>query len=1328
MFTEKFSCAILIPVIESRRSTKFLMPPSRLAAFCEKFIQASWLVALIVAPLYFNIYSSRVFEPDKIALIRTLALAMGAMWLVLRTERWRRRNTLSEDALFSTRVRAWLASISRENPLTLPALFLLIAYLISTALSLSPIVSFFGSYQRLQGLYTFSSYLVIFFLAASQIKSRADIDRAITIALIVSFPIAFYGIIQHYFLDPLPWIGDVTARVASNLGNSIFIGSFLILTVPLALARLIQTTERAAATRRARLLLYAAIIATFLVVAGAWGSAFELGAKPLIETNFTGTLTAEQLALASSAFNLALATTLAVVVVWLGAAFLFKLRAVIIVLIAAYTILLAIQLIALFFSQSRGPLLGLLGGMFTFGVLFAVIRGAHKFALGIVSAAALVVILLALINIPNSPLSFLRALPYVGRMGRVFELEGGTGRVRVLIWQGALKLVVPHESLWSPLTGEDSVNVIRPLVGYGPETMYVAYNKFYPPELGTLESRNATPDRSHNETFDALVTTGLAGFVAENVLFLSIFYLALRWLGLMPSPRARNLFITAWFGGGSVLAIAFGLTLGWEFIGVALPGGMILGMFIYLVALTLRGSTRSVWNEPSHSLWLVALTALFVSHFIEIHFGIAIVTTRVYFWFFAAVFVALGTRRIAMQESAVPVESREQPVQKNLNPTAPPAKRKRAAQNAPIMPRREVSSTRRAPDLAHKVSTAPLITFAFLVGFILAVMAFDYINTNNVGVLGSPSVSGLDIIISALTIKQTTTGGMTSLAMLWLFVATLLIGLGVCAGEWGSPFRLGARDWIVAGILFVVLAFAIFSGLAFYHVLLIATVGAEILDALLAAVVLLTVFMLLIVTICAITLLFDDTRSMPWMIRTTNAVVLPILLIIAFVLIFSTNIEPIRADMLYKQAASITGSDNARAIALLQRALQLQPQQDYYDLFLGRAYLDAAKAAADPSKQGEYLRLAQDALEQARAINPYNTDHSANLARLAQARAGLASDLAGKIDAYKQAAEYFDQANRLSPNTAHLYDQHAQVLLEYAGVLQANGQNADAVRDAARQQLERATETDPTFCLTYAVRAQAQTNWRDRVTDALKAIDLAPQCGDVFYGEGLSLAVNELAHASDEAGAANANDEFAKMMTDAAAKNPTLEIYTTLANFYSRTGRVSEAITATDNALSKIPESDTTTRKRYEDFRFTLVALQNALNAANASPKDAELQRAVAQQWLARGQINFALPAFQKVIELKPDDYPARRTVALLLISADQLDAAQEQVDLAQKIAPASDAQFWTQLAAVLQDIQNQRLNEAVPILQELAQSANTQDFALMKALETLTTKVKGAG
>jgi hypothetical protein len=54
---------------------------TRLGWFCDKVIEAGWLAAVIIVPLFFNIYSQRVFEPDKLSLLRSIALVMGVAWL-----------------------------------------------------------------------------------------------------------------------------------------------------------------------------------------------------------------------------------------------------------------------------------------------------------------------------------------------------------------------------------------------------------------------------------------------------------------------------------------------------------------------------------------------------------------------------------------------------------------------------------------------------------------------------------------------------------------------------------------------------------------------------------------------------------------------------------------------------------------------------------------------------------------------------------------------------------------------------------------------------------------------------------------------------------------------------------------------------------------------------------------------------------------------------------------------------------------------------------------------------------------------------------------------
>jgi hypothetical protein len=55
---------------------------TKLSIFCEKLIEAGWLASLILVPVFFNIYSARSFEPDKLTLMRSIALVMALAWLI----------------------------------------------------------------------------------------------------------------------------------------------------------------------------------------------------------------------------------------------------------------------------------------------------------------------------------------------------------------------------------------------------------------------------------------------------------------------------------------------------------------------------------------------------------------------------------------------------------------------------------------------------------------------------------------------------------------------------------------------------------------------------------------------------------------------------------------------------------------------------------------------------------------------------------------------------------------------------------------------------------------------------------------------------------------------------------------------------------------------------------------------------------------------------------------------------------------------------------------------------------------------------------------------
>ena len=205
---------------------------SKLSRICDAIIEAGWLAALVVAPLFFNTFSNRVFEPDKIHLVRSVALLIAVAWLV----------QLIDGAFGGPaggRGFNWRAI--RTTPLVLPTLVLVLSYLISTAISLVPRISFFGSYVRLQGTLTFLSYIILFGAVLTHLRTRRQVNRILHAVVITSLPISIYGIIQNAGLDPLPWGGDVRERIAGNMGNAIFIAAYLIIAMFLTLERLIDS-------------------------------------------------------------------------------------------------------------------------------------------------------------------------------------------------------------------------------------------------------------------------------------------------------------------------------------------------------------------------------------------------------------------------------------------------------------------------------------------------------------------------------------------------------------------------------------------------------------------------------------------------------------------------------------------------------------------------------------------------------------------------------------------------------------------------------------------------------------------------------------------------------------------------------------------------------------------------------------------------------------------------------------------------------------------------------------------------------------------------------
>ena len=1008
------------------------MQQSKIQKFCESVIEAGWLAVLIVTPLFFNVYSSRVFEPDKISLVRSIALVMllaylvklidgGQFWLPAgggtSVEDGARAEGGGDTLITGGRLVANLWRL----PLLLPVALLAAAYVISTVLSVSPYVSWWGSYHRLQGTYTFGSYLVIAVLTAAHLRRSAQLRRLQHTIILTSLPIVIYGVIQHFERDPLPWGEDVTTRIAANAGNAIFLAAYLIMAFFL-------TLERAVASF------------VFLLQGGA-STADDV--QPATDSPI-------------SPPEHSLAGILA------GGCYLF---------------VLGVQLLAIFWTQSRGPWLGLASGIYIFVLLLLTAmrpRNYRAWTAVCVGLGVAATVLLVLLNTTALGAGF-RQVPVWGRLATMLDSTSGTGRVRVLIWEGAAELVSPHEPLLFPDGKKDAVNPLRPFIGYGPEAMWMAFNRFYSPELAQWEARNRTPDRSHNETWDSLAMTGGLGFLANSLLFLSIFFWALRWLGLIRSRRDVVLFVVLSIGGGLVFSAFFllrGVSVG--FLGVNWPTGLILGLIAYVtLAVFQQPESSAQAGERRRQLLIVALLAAITAHYVEIHFGIAIAATRVYFWIFVAMLLALGMRWLVPEAFAAEESSAEQ--------GALGRQGRASASHAPGRPRS--SRGRRRSRAGRRELLSPVLATLLLDFLVLATVGFIFVRN----VAGS--TNPFSILFNSLISTGANQTSDSGASVFWLVLFTGLVAalLGTSAaflrrskanlagtqegaaartrrgGDVSEPGPMSevVLRWVLALGLYALSLFAawVLYALFFAGSLSPREATREMVQFLTHIANLFSSFTWTVLFWCLITGLVLAWRSFAeprqvWMSRTLATTSGAILLSAAvYLIVANVNIAQVRADVFYKQGQVFDNAGVwARSADLYRRALAVRPTEDYYMLFYGRSLLARAQEApaegsqflpAEPALQDtlsisaselealgqeELLRSAEVVLRRAQVVNPLNTDHSANLARLYRHWSTLIAEAPLRLQYLQESLSYFETALALSPNAAHLWNEKAGVL------------------------------------------------------------------------------------------------------------------------------------------------------------------------------------------------------------------------------------------------------------------------------------------------------------
>jgi len=610
---------------------------SKLQIYCEAMMEASWLAAAVVIPLFFNVSSSQTFEPDKAFVLTFLAIISGAACVLKRLcgDRPQKADGAS-DLPFRSLLR---------NSLVFLVLALAAIYALSSLFSIAPLLSWMGQYKRAQGTLTFCSYVVLFLVVAGELRTAAQLKRLQHAVILTSLPVAGYGILQYFGADFLPWSNPMGDRSSGSMGNPIFLGAYLIMVMPLTFSRLVDGIGmiRLQFSRRAGLLL-----------AGGCGLAFALQAFALLYTQSRGPV-----------IGLAVAVYLCLFLLLALRRNPSDGRRMHPAIAIGAGILAPMLFVAIVYSASRlGARMALAGLALAIALLAVGYWAAWRTSWGrgwlwLTWLVQAIVFIAAFSAIPARAIADgLAGSP----LARFTQLSGNSVDVRQALWQTGVEALRSG----SPPAAADGFRFLRPIIGYGPENTWLIADSYATPDLVRLHTREAV-DRMHNETFENLIGIGVAGAAAWLLLLGAAFSCSFRLLGFSFSRGLKSPFLYFCMAGilaGVVLPLAFGRAY---LLGIGIPAGLLAGAVAFAAWNGFRNLPIDT-AAKNRQVFVLCVLGGIMAHQVETAFGIAVTSTRTYFFILLAILAALSVRDWSANEE--PAKKRAAKTAKVPDPAA----------------------------------------------------------------------------------------------------------------------------------------------------------------------------------------------------------------------------------------------------------------------------------------------------------------------------------------------------------------------------------------------------------------------------------------------------------------------------------------------------------------------------------------------------------------------------------------------------------------------------------------------------------------------------------
>lgn len=342
-----------------------------------------------------------------------------------------------------------------------------------------PFKAFWSNFERMEGFVSLLHLGLYFFIASSVLRSKEEWQVLLLSFLSVATYLSCFGLVQ---VSGDFVINQGGIRVDGTLGNAAYFGSYLMFHLFILLYVLYQRKLKVAGIAEAS---GAGLIAFSLYY-------ISLIANPQVPAGKIG----GTIALLAFCFGVFLFYVRFARKDWSRYVIAFW-----------YGVLGLAMMTLLYFTATRGAILGFIGGIFITAIIIALTEKESKFLKRTAQTIIVSVIVLILGFLALKNTSFVKESPVLSRFASISWSENKT-QARGYVWPMAL------EGLKE-----------RPLLGWGQEGFIYVFGKHYNPKMWGHE---AWFDRVHNGFLEWLVAGGVLGFLAFISLYVSVVYMLYR--------------------------------------------------------------------------------------------------------------------------------------------------------------------------------------------------------------------------------------------------------------------------------------------------------------------------------------------------------------------------------------------------------------------------------------------------------------------------------------------------------------------------------------------------------------------------------------------------------------------------------------------------------------------------------------------------------------------------------------------------------------------------------------------------------------------------------